>query len=178
MYLIFIITGLFVLTMVFLTIFSFNIVRAIVGLILSFLAVGVFFIILGLEYLGFLIFIIYVGAISIIFLFVVMLLDIRSLELQNRFFEYFTLIVLVLIFFLAEVGYIMAMTFDFHLFSVFYENMLIFEDISFFQNNLENFSLVLYNYYYMYVIFVAIYMLLVVLVILFIVFFKFTIKLH
>jgi NADH-quinone oxidoreductase subunit J len=74
--------------MVFLTLFSYHIIQAMIGLILTFMGIGVLFIIIGLEYLGFLIFLIYVGAISIMFLFVVMLLDIRSLELQNRFLEY------------------------------------------------------------------------------------------
>jgi len=68
-----------------------------------FVAMGVLFITMGMEYMGFLLLIIYVGGISIIFLFVVMLLDIRTLELQNKFMEYFTLLFLVGVFFIFEI---------------------------------------------------------------------------
>jgi NADH:ubiquinone oxidoreductase subunit 6 (subunit J) len=106
------ILGLLLLAMVFITIFSYNIIQAILGLIFTFIAVGLLFIAMGLEYMGFLIFIIYVGAISIIFLFVVMLLDIRSLELQNKFLEYFTLLLGVIFFFFFQLIIILIINFD------------------------------------------------------------------
>jgi NADH:ubiquinone oxidoreductase subunit 6 (subunit J) len=104
--------GLLLLAMVFITIFSYNIIQAILGLIFTFMAVGLLFMAMGLEYMGFLIFIIYVGAISIIFLFVVMLLDIRSLELQNRFLEYFTLLLGVIFFYFFQLIIILLINFD------------------------------------------------------------------
>ena len=89
--------------MTFVTIFSYNIIQAIIGWILVFIGVGLVLMCMGLEYLAFLTFVIYVGAISIIFLFVVMLLDIRNLESQNRFLEYCIMLIFIIFFFLQIV---------------------------------------------------------------------------
>ena len=58
-----------------------NPVQALLWLVLIFCCYSTLLIILGIEFLAFLIFIVYVGAIIILFLFVVMMLNIRSVEL-------------------------------------------------------------------------------------------------
>lgn len=70
---------------------TFDIIKAIFFLMLIFIITAIFYLYIGAEYMGFLVLIIYAGAISILFLFVVMLLDIRFLELQGRYFNFFSI---------------------------------------------------------------------------------------
>lgn len=65
-----------------------NPVQSILFLILCFIFCSFLFVILGAEFLGILILIVYVGAISILFLFVLMMLNIRLLEIYIDFFRY------------------------------------------------------------------------------------------
>jgi len=67
-----------------------NPVLAVVSLISTYLLVAILFITLGAEFISILLIIVYVGAISVLFLFVVMMLNVRMLELDgilsNRMF--------------------------------------------------------------------------------------------
>src|SRR4051812_48014996 len=54
-----------------------NPVNSVIGLILIFIISALYFIILGINYIAFLYLIIYVGAIAILFLFVVMMMNVR-----------------------------------------------------------------------------------------------------
>src|SRR6266403_1908364 len=66
------------------SIFSKNPVQAVLFLILSFLLVALIFLLIGAEFLALLIIIVYVGAISILFLFIVMMLNLDvHLNLSN-----------------------------------------------------------------------------------------------
>lgn len=87
------ITGLFV-------ILTNNPVHAILGLVLIFFLGSCFSVILGVEFLAILILIVYVGAISVLFLFVVMLLNVRVIELNSSLVRYWWLGVLYSLFFL------------------------------------------------------------------------------
>lgn len=69
-------------------IISHNPVQSVYFLILVFAFSSVLFIILGAEFLAVLVIIIYVGAISILFLFVVMMLNLRIMELYSTFYNY------------------------------------------------------------------------------------------
>lgn len=60
-----------------------NPIVSILYLISLFLGVAVYMIILGLSFIGLSYLLVYVGAVSIIFLFILMLIDIRVSELQN-----------------------------------------------------------------------------------------------
>jgi len=64
-------------------IYAANAVYAILFLIGTFLMIGFTFILLGAEYLGLVLMIVYVGAIAILFLFILMLLDLRNLMRQQ-----------------------------------------------------------------------------------------------
>ncbi len=65
-------------TLSFAIIFSRNAVSALLFLILAYFFSGVFLILKGVEFLGYIIIIVYVGAIAVLFLFVVMTLDIQN----------------------------------------------------------------------------------------------------
>jgi NADH-ubiquinone oxidoreductase chain 6 len=60
-----------------------NPINSVIGLILVFIVSAIYFIILGISYIGFLYLIIYVGAIAILFLFVVMMINIKFIEIQT-----------------------------------------------------------------------------------------------
>lgn len=65
-----------------------NVINSLLFLVMVFIAVTFLLIKLNVEYIGMLILIVYLGAMMVLFLFVVMLLDIRSIELHHRFFSY------------------------------------------------------------------------------------------
>jgi NADH-quinone oxidoreductase subunit J len=72
-------------------IFSRNVVQSVLYLILVFFLCSLLFIYLGADFIGLIILIVYIGAIAVLFLFVVMMLNIRVLELASTFSIYFSL---------------------------------------------------------------------------------------
>src|SRR5689334_14460021 len=60
-----------------------NPINSVIGLILVFMASSIYFIMLGINFIGFLYLIIYVGAIAILFLFVIMMINIKYIEIQT-----------------------------------------------------------------------------------------------
>ena len=85
-------------------IISKNPVYSILALVLLFFNAGGFLILMGLEFLGMLFLIVYIGAIAVLFLFVVMMLNIKVLNTKFLTFYYFPVIVftVVTIFFLVQ----------------------------------------------------------------------------
>jgi NADH-quinone oxidoreductase subunit J len=82
-------------------IFSKNIIQSVLYLILVFFLCSLLFIYLGADFIGLIILIVYIGAIAVLFLFVVMMLNIRLLEIASTFTVYLPLaIFLSLIFFI------------------------------------------------------------------------------
>jgi NADH-quinone oxidoreductase subunit J len=85
-----------------------NPVHSILALVLIFFLSSCLTLSLGVEFLAILILIVYVGAISVLFLFVVMLLNIRVLELNISLLKYWWLGVLYSLFFLFNLAYVIA----------------------------------------------------------------------
>lgn len=81
LFILFVIVGLFV-------ILTNNPVHSILALVLIFFLSSCLTLALGVEFLALLILMVYVGAISVLFLFVVMLLNIRVLELNISLLKY------------------------------------------------------------------------------------------
>ena len=111
----------------FLVILSNNPVQSVLFLILVYLFTASFFMLLGTEFLAILIFIIYIGAISILFLFVIMLLNLRTIELYNTFFNYLPIGSFIGLLFFLEIFYLFS--FDFPLA----------EEVYFFDSDVFNF---------------------------------------
>jgi len=82
-----------------------NPVHSILALVLVFFLSSCLAVSLGVEFLAILILIVYVGAISVLFLFVVMLLNIRVLELNISLVKYWWVGVLYSVFFLLNLLY-------------------------------------------------------------------------
>ena len=68
-----------------------NPVRAVLFLILTFFAAAGLFVLLGAEFLAMLLVIVYVGAVAVLFLFVVMMLDVDFARLKAGFLSYLPL---------------------------------------------------------------------------------------
>ena len=77
-----------------LTITAFNAVGALIALIFAFINATCIFFLMELEFVGLLFLIIYVGAISVLFLFAVMLFN-----LKDRYFSYYSKIIALIIFY-------------------------------------------------------------------------------
>ncbi|MBO0344547.1 NADH-quinone oxidoreductase subunit J [Roseibium limicola] len=72
----------------FMVIASRNPVHSVLFLILAFVNSAGLFVMLGAEYLALLLIVVYVGAVAVLFLFVVMMLDVDFVELRQGFLQY------------------------------------------------------------------------------------------
>ena len=77
------------------TVVSRNPVHSVLWLILTFLSAAGLFVLLGAEFLAMLLMIVYVGAVAVLFLFVVMMLDIDFAELKAEMAKYMPLALLI-----------------------------------------------------------------------------------
>ncbi|MEA1942841.1 MAG: NADH-quinone oxidoreductase subunit J [Pseudomonadota bacterium] len=84
-----------------------NPVRSVLFLILAFISAAGLFVLLGAEFLAMLLIVVYVGAVAVLFLFVVMMLDVDFAELKQGFLSYLPLgglVAIVLAIELAMIG--------------------------------------------------------------------------
>ena len=81
-----------------------NTVHAVFFLILDFVSISCLFIMMGAEYLGMLTLIVYVGAVAVLFLFVVMMLNVNFKELRAGFLSYLPFGSLIGLVLLIEIG--------------------------------------------------------------------------
>ena len=79
-----------------------NPVHSVLFLIAAFFNAAVLFLITGAEFLAFILVIVYVGAVAVLFLFVVMMLDVDFVQLRQGFLNYLPVGALVGIIFLVE----------------------------------------------------------------------------
>jgi NADH-quinone oxidoreductase subunit J len=86
----------------FMVIASRNPVQSVLFLILAFVNAAGLFLMLGAEFLAMILVIVYVGAVAVLFLFVVMMLDVDFAELRQGFLQYMPIGALIGIVFLLE----------------------------------------------------------------------------
>ena len=79
-----------------------NPVHSVVFLILTFFAAAGLFILMGAEFIALLLIMVYVGAVAVLFLFVVMMLDVDFVELKQGFLSYLPAGLIVAFIILAE----------------------------------------------------------------------------
>ena len=79
-----------------------NPVHSVLFLILAFVNASGLFVLMGAEFLAMILVVVYVGAVLVLFLFVVMMLDVDFAELRQGFLQYLPIGALVGIVFLAE----------------------------------------------------------------------------
>jgi NADH-quinone oxidoreductase subunit J len=86
----------------FMVIASKNPVHSVLFLILAFVNAAALFLMLGAEVLAMILVVVYVGAVAVLFLFVVMMLDVDFVELRQGFLQYLPVGALVGVIFLVE----------------------------------------------------------------------------
>ena len=86
----------------FMVIASRNPVHSVLFLILAFFSSAGLFVLIGAEFLAMILVIVYVGAVAVLFLFVVMMLDINFVELREGFLQYLPIGALIGIILLIE----------------------------------------------------------------------------
>ena len=141
----------------FIMIFSKNPIYSIICLIFIFCCYGCILIFFNLDFLGIIYIIIYVGAIAILFLFVIMMLNIKILELKDKILKYipisfFIIIILLSIFFFIYDNFFFIYE-DFYNYNnniEFYHKSII--NIINSKDNIKNISSLLYTNYYIYFI--------------------------
>ena len=79
-----------------------NPVHSVMFLILTFFSAAGLFILMGAEFIALLLVMVYVGAVAVLFLFVVMMLDVDFVELKQGFLQYLPAGIIVAFILLAE----------------------------------------------------------------------------
>jgi len=79
-----------------------NPVHSVLFLILAFVNASGIFVLMGAEFLAMILVVVYVGAVAVLFLFVVMMLDINIVELRQGFLQYLPIGALIGLVLLAE----------------------------------------------------------------------------
>jgi NADH-quinone oxidoreductase subunit J len=85
-----------------------NPVHSVLFLILAFFSSAGLFLLMGAEFLAMILVIVYVGAVAVLFLFVVMMLDINFVELRHGFLQYLPIGALVGLILFAELVLVFA----------------------------------------------------------------------
>ena len=85
-----------------LVIFSNNAVHSVLFLIFTFFNSAILFLLMNAEFLAMTIVIVYVGAIAVLFLFVVMMLNISESEIKEGFLKYFPFGLILIAIFITE----------------------------------------------------------------------------
>jgi NADH-quinone oxidoreductase subunit J len=90
----------------FLVVASRNPVRSVLWLILTFFTTAGLFVMLGAEFLAMMLVVVYVGAVAVLFLFVVMMLDVDFVAMKQGFLQYMPLGALIALIMLAEIVFV------------------------------------------------------------------------
>ena len=85
-----------------------NPVHSVLFLILAFVSSAGLFVLMGAEFLAMILIVVYVGAVAVLFLFVVMMLDVDFAELRQGFLNYLPIGIVIGIIFLVELLLVVA----------------------------------------------------------------------
>lgn len=88
-----------------------NMIYCVLFLILAFFNAAALFIILGAEFVAMLLIIVYVGAIAVLFLFVVMMLNVDKSELHKKIRKTTPILISILAILILEIGLILKVSF-------------------------------------------------------------------
>jgi NADH-quinone oxidoreductase subunit J len=82
-------------------------IQSLLYLIISFALSSMLFMILGAEFVSLLVFLVYVGAIAVLFLFVIMMLNLKIVELRNYYLRYLPIGGFIIFFLFFELAFFM-----------------------------------------------------------------------
>jgi NADH:ubiquinone oxidoreductase subunit 6 (subunit J) len=134
----------------FMVLASKNPVHSVLFLILVFCNGAGLLILLGMEFLAMIFLVVYVGAIAVLFLFIVMMLNLKIVEFRQSFLNHYPVSFFIMIFFLVEV-YLFLSNYSFVNFSLSYfsHSYTTWVDLLQAKNNMFVIGSLLYTYYYL-----------------------------
>ncbi len=118
----FIFFSIFIYIFAFFVIVSQNPIHSILCLVFLFFSAAGLLILLGVEFLGMLFLIIYIGAIAVLFLFVIMMLNLKSKNIKFSVFRYFPIFLVFLVFVKIKTNFLNLQVFSYN----FYYNPIVF----------------------------------------------------
>ena len=121
-----------------------NPVHSVLFLILSFVNAASLFVLLGAEFLAMILIVVYVGAVAVLFLFVVMMLDINYIKLREGFLQYLPFGALLGIVLFIELGMLIFINKSGENNLVKFSNKPIFNEME----NTKSLGIVLYTEYF------------------------------
>jgi len=127
-------------------------IQSLLSLILSFGMSSIVFMILGAEFLSLLIFIVYIGAIAVMFLFVIMMLNVKVVELRSFYLKYLPVGIFIILFFFFELFIYIYYEFIFFFNDFFYISWIDFLD---FKGNIYLLGSIIYSNYFILFLFLA-----------------------
>lgn len=128
-------------------IFVNNPVQSLLFLILTFAFSSMLFLILGIEFISLLIFMVYIGAIAVLFLFIVMMLNIKIVELRNSYLRYLPVGSFIILFFFLE----LCIFFYVEFFNFYFDFSFIdWIDVFYLEDNIYILSSIIYTYFFIY----------------------------
>jgi NADH-quinone oxidoreductase subunit J len=127
-------------------------IQSLLSLILSFGMSSIVFMILGAEFLSLLIFIVYIGAIAVMFLFVIMMLNVKVVELRSFYLKYLPVGIFIILFFFFELFIYIYYEFIFFFNDFFYVSWIDFLD---FKGNIYLLGSIIYSNYFILFLFLA-----------------------
>lgn len=111
-----------------------NPIHSIFFLILVFVCTTILLILLGVEFIAMLFLVVYIGAITVLFLFVIMMLNVKIIEFNEKFITYLPIGIFLGIIFLLEIFFLIS-------------NNLVVWNIGFLENHFFNINETLLNNY-------------------------------
>tara|TARA_B100001123_G_C15227817_1_gene993907 strand:- start:714 stop:1331 length:618 start_codon:yes stop_codon:yes gene_type:complete len=121
-----------------------NPVHSVLFLILSFVNAAALFVLLGAEFLAMILIVVYVGAVAVLFLFVVMMLDINYIKLREGFLQYLPFGALLGVVLFIELGMLIFINISGEKNLVEFSNKPIFNEVE----NTKSLGIVLYTKYF------------------------------
>ena len=126
----------------FLVVFSSNPVHSVLYLIFTFFNVAIIFLLSNAEFLAMTLIIVYVGAVAVLFLFVVMMLNINEVLIKEGFLKYFPFGIILITIFLLELFFVLK---DISIENTKFSSINISELLDKGNNNTESIGLFLYT---------------------------------
>lgn len=133
-----------------------NPIQSLLWLVIVFILAGYILLEMGAEFIAILLILVYVGAIAVLFLFVIMLLNIRKVELNNYYLNYLPLFIFVCFFFFLELIFFLFLKNNFLIFSKsFFSVDFFWIKNLYYTSNVEVMGFLLFDVYYYYFFFLS-----------------------
>ena len=136
-------------------IYKVNTIQSLLWLVLVFILASITLIELGSEFLAILLIMVYIGAIAVLFLFVIMLLNIRKIELYNNYIGYLPVIILICLSFFLEIFWIIYLKINNQKITEYLINDNLWIKSLFYTSNIETIGILLFDVYYYYFFFLS-----------------------